>query len=71
MDYGTSPYAGMVNFDNLLWSLLTLFTVTTLQGWSKVTNVGRMSVVDSVHPDNETSMLEEGLVVVSPDPLII
>lgn len=39
VDYGTSPYAGMVNFDNLLWSLLTLFTVTTLEGWSKVTNV--------------------------------
>ncbi|CAN0592547.1 unnamed protein product, partial [Ectocarpus sp. 12 AP-2014] len=35
-DYGSSPYSGMVNFDNLLWSLLTLFTVTTLEGWHEV-----------------------------------
>lgn len=32
-NYGISPYSGLVNFDNLLWSLLTLFTVTTLEGW--------------------------------------
>lgn len=34
--YGTSPLSGMINFDNLLWSLLTLFTVTTLEGWHEV-----------------------------------
>ncbi|CAN0099659.1 unnamed protein product [Ascophyllum nodosum] len=39
VDYGTSPYSGMVNFDNLLWSLLTLFTVTTLEGWHEVSRV--------------------------------
>lgn len=26
----------MISFDHLLWSLLTLFTVTTLEGWHEV-----------------------------------
>lgn len=35
----------MINFDNLLWSLLTLFTVTTLEGWHEVSDglVGRVA----------------------------
>lgn len=31
--------------------------------------VGWRYVVDGVEPDNETSVLEEGFVVVTPDPL--
>lgn len=36
MDSGSAPGEGMVSFDHLLWSLLTLFTVTTLEGWHEV-----------------------------------
>ncbi|CAM9207058.1 unnamed protein product [Choristocarpus tenellus] len=32
----TNPSGGFVSFDNLLWSMLTLFTVSTLEGWHEV-----------------------------------
>ncbi|CAM9375523.1 unnamed protein product, partial [Discosporangium mesarthrocarpum] len=35
-DIGVTPLGGFLSFDNLLWSLLTLFTVTTLEGWHEV-----------------------------------
>ncbi|CAM9717325.1 unnamed protein product, partial [Phaeothamnion confervicola] len=33
LDSGTNPDGGILSFDNLLWSMLTLFCVTTLDGW--------------------------------------
>ncbi|CAM9152425.1 unnamed protein product, partial [Chrysoparadoxa australica] len=34
--FGDNPEDGLVSFDNLLWSFLVMFQVTTLEGWSDV-----------------------------------
>lgn len=36
VDIGEGPFNGNLSFDNTMWSLLTLFTVVTLEGWGEV-----------------------------------